>query len=393
MDIALRFLVVLSLLVIVGCDGSQQTASEDRPTAETAQPTVSEKENDADDADRPMADADATATEQRTDSEASRAPETVESDEITVREPTSTAEPPKSAGPDGPSDEQWQEWAAALAGRGDAAAGRQAAAEALDELAAGGSVDFMKVLGTGSPEARRCAAFFLMDRVDPSDPAIAKPFIAALSDEDGPVRHIALSVVKRFPEETLAGAAPQLAVMVADQSEQAANRAAVARLLGSLEADASQVLPALVRSMSEDPERSVRSACLMAVSRVAAPKDAVTAFQQVLARDAEASVRGLAAVRLGKLGPQATDATADLANALEDRDESVRRKAADALVEIGAPSVPDLTKKLRATDAATRRFAVFALSQLGPAASSSVDELKKRLQDEDEEVRKLADLE
>jgi len=391
MDIALRFLAVLFLFVIVGCDSPQQTASEGRPTAETAQPVVSESENETAEADRPMADVDETATEQHADGEAGPESEATEPVETTTDEPIDTDDPPASPAPGGPSDEQWREWAAALADRQDDVA-RQAAAEELDELASGGSIDFMRLLSAGSPEARRCAAFYLMDRVDPSDPAIAGLFIAALSDKDGPVRHIALSVVKRFPKEILVSAAPQLADMMADQSEQAANRAAVARLLGGLEAEARQVLAVLMRSMSEDPDRSVRSACLVAVSRVAEPKDAATVFWQVLARDAEATVRGLAAVRLGRLGHQTTDATAALADALQDSDEGVRHKARDALVAIGAPSVPHLTKKLQAADAATRGLAVFALGRLGPVASSAVDELEKRLQDKDEEVRKLADV-
>lgn len=386
MDISLRLLMVFLLLVAIGCDSSEGPAAEERPAAETAQPVVPgpvEEEESV----QPAADADETATDEDMVSE----PEVIKPAETTPPETTDTAKPPVSPAPRGPSDEQWQQWAAALTDRQDDAA-RRAAAEKLDELAAGGNVDFVEVLSAGSPEARRCAAFFLVDRVDPSDPAIAGPFIAALSDKDGPVRHIALSVVKRFPKETLVSAAPQLAEMMADQNEQAANRAAIARLLGGLEAEARPVQGELMRSMAEDPDQSVRSACLMAVSRVAEPPDAATVISQALARDTEAGVRGLAAVRLGRLGHQTDAATTALADALEDSDESVRQKARDALIAIGAPSVPPLTRKLQATDAATRRLAVFALGRLGPAASSAAAELKKRLQDEDEEVRKLAEL-
>jgi HEAT repeat protein len=201
-----------------------------------------------------------------------------------------------------------------------------------------------------------------------------------------------LSVAKRFPEDALVATAPQLAVTLENQGETAANRAAVARLIATLEADARPVLPKLLSSMHDDPDKSVRSASLMAVSRVAEPEDAVTAFRKTLTSDVDASVRGLAAVRLGKLGSAADLAAADLAGAMEDQEDNVARKAADALIAIGAASVPPAADKLTSTSPNVRRLAVFVLGRLGPAASPALDELRKRLQDEDQEVRQLAEL-
>jgi len=290
----------------------------------------------------------------------------------------------------GPTVAQWQAWAEALAGNDVAA--RQTAAEELDELATNGTVAFLDALRHESPDVRRCAAFYLIDRFDPSDAAMVQAFTGALSDPDGPVRRMALSVAKRFPKDALVAAAPQLATTLENQSETAANRAAVARLIATLEADARSVLPKLLSSMHDDPDKSVRSACLMAVSRVAEPEDAVKALRQTLTDDADASVRGLAAVRLGKHGPAAGAAVADLASAMEDRDDTMARKAADALIAIGAASVPPATDRLTSTNPNARRLAVFVLGKLGPVASPALDELRKRLQDDDQEVRKLAEL-
>jgi HEAT repeat protein len=202
---------------------------------------------------------------------------------------------------------------------------------------------------------------------------------------------MALSVASRFPRDAQVAAAPQLAAMLQDESETAANRANVVRLIGMLEDDARPVLPKLLASMRDDPDKSVRSACLMAVSRIADSQDALAVFRQALTGDAEAGVRGVAAARLGRLGPAAAAASPDLADALEDRDENVARKAADALVAIGAASVPPATDKLASADPRVRRLAVFVLGKLGTAALPALDELRKRLRDEDEEVRKLAE--
>jgi len=202
---------------------------------------------------------------------------------------------------------------------------------------------------------------------------------------------MALSVAKRLPRDAQVAAAPQLATTLENQSETAANRTAVARLIATLEADARPVLPKLLSAMQDDPDKSVRSACLMAVSRVAEPQDAVTAFRQTLTSDREPGLRGLAAVRLGRLGPTSVDAAPDLADALEDQDENVARKAADALVAIGAGAVSSAVEKLASANTNARRLAVFVLGKLGPAASPAIDELRKRLQDEDEEIRKLTE--
>lgn len=391
MDITLRLSWLLLLPVIVGCGGPEQTPSDDQPTTETTQatsPDVDEGDSEAAQSPRDVDRTDEPGKE-GTDTEGPESP-SPDPDRTTPSAPADGKPGPETAVAFGPTVAQWQAWAEALAGNDVAA--RQTAAEELDELATEGTVAFVDALRHESPDVRRCAAFYLIDRFDPSDAAMVQAFAGALSDPDGPVRRMALSVAKRFPKDALVTAAPQLATTLENQNETAANRAAVARLIATLEADARPVLPKLLSSMHDDPDKSVRSACLMAVSRVAEPEGAVKALRQTLTDDADASVRGLAAVRLGKLGPVAGAAVADLASAMEDRDEAMARKAADALIEIGAASVPPTTDRLTSTNPSVRRLAVFVLGKLGPAASPALDELRKRLQDDDQEVRKLAEL-
>ena len=381
MDITLRLSWIVVVAVVVGCGVSDQEPQDNGPTTETVPASDPDEEGGTSAASQAPRDAKETSPEGP--AEKTEAIETLEPDG------TASSSEPDAVEAYGPTIQQWQAWADALAGDNDEA--RRRAAEELDRLAAEGAVAFAECLRHESPEVRRCAAFYLIDRFDPSDAAMVQAFTAALSDEDGPVRRMALSVAKRLPRDAQVAAAPQLAATLEDQNETAANRAAVARLIATLEADARPVLSKLLSAMQNDPDRSVRSACLMAVSRVAEPQDAVTAFRQTLTSDQEPALRGLAAVRLGRLGPAAGDAAPDLANSLEDRDENVARKAADALIAIGAGSVSPAADKLTSASTNARRLAVFVLGKLGPAASPAVDELRKRLQDEDEEIRKLTE--
>jgi len=381
MDITLRLSLILALAFLVGCGSPDQEPQDDGPSSETAP------------ASDPDGDEGTSATSQSPPDVKEPVAEVpaakVGATETPDPDPTPSSSEPDTVEPLDPPIEQWQAWAEALAGDNDEA--RSRAAEDLDGLAAEGTVAFAECLRHESPEVRRCAAFYLIDRFDPSDAAMVQAFTAALSDEDGPVRRMALSVAKRLPRDAQVAAAPQLATTLENQSETAANRTAVARLIATLEADARPVLPKLLSAMQDDPDKSVRSACLMAVSRVAEPQDAVTAFRQTLTSDREPGLRGLAAVRLGRLGPTSVDAAPDLADALEDQDENVARKAADALVAIGAGAVSSAVEKLASANTNARRLAVFVLGKLGPAASPAIDELRKRLQDEDEEIRKLTE--
>lgn len=269
---------------------------------------------------------------------------------------------------------------------------RDAASQKLDERGAESVSHILRLMSDPAAQVRRGAAFYLIERFDASNSEIVSAFTAALADEDATVRHIALSIVPRFPPTAVLGAAPQLATMLRGEREGKANRAAIARLLGGLEVDARPLLPELVCTAKEDHEAVVRSACLMAIARVAEPAAAAAAFRHSLTQDTDANVRGTAAARLGRVGPAAATAVGELADALADKAPAVCEKALEALQQIGAPAVPALIEKLVAHDPQVRRRAVLGLGAIGLPAKPALDALKKLLADPDQDVKQLADM-
>jgi len=284
---------------------------------------------------------------------------------------------------------QWRAWATALAG-GDVTA-KEAASDSLDRAAAADPQPLWAMLEDASPEVRRGAIFYWLDRFDPADAEAVTALSRRLTDPDPAVRAIAMSAARRFPVEALMRALPQLSLVLADREGNAETRAAAARLIGSLDAQGREAAPALMEAAGGDPEPSVRSACLLSLCRAADADQAVAALQQALQQDAQASIRGLAAVRLGKLGPPAAAAAPALATALADRDETVGRKAADALAELGPAAVTPAVGKLDAADVRVRRLAVFVLAKLGADAKPALEALRHRLADPDDQVKQLAE--
>lgn len=282
----------------------------------------------------------------------------------------------------------WRTWAASLAG--DDVVAREAAAAALERAAATDSQSLWKLLEDTAPEVRRGAVYYWLDRFDPADPRAVAALQRRLTDPDPAVRAIALSAARRFPPQALQETLPPLSRVLADRQGSAETRAAAARLIGTLDAQGRDAAAALAQAAAEDPEPSVRAACLLALCRVALADQAVAVLRQALQQDEHANVRGVAAVRLGKL--RSASAAADLAAALADAEESVRRKAADALVELGPAAVTSTAAQLESADVGVRRLAVFVLGQLGADAQDAVAALRQRLQDPDSEVRQLAAL-
>jgi HEAT repeat protein len=270
-------------------------------------------------------------------------------------------------------------------------ASRQAAAEDL-ERAIGQlpRAAQLAMLQDPSVDRRRCIAFYLVDRFDPADAPATDSFLGALTDADATVRHVALTAARRLTPAQLTGAVGKLEGLLAPQGEDGPHRAAVARLLGGLGTDAREALPALLESQHGDPDAGVRSACLVAVTRIAEPAAQVEALRRSLAQDSDATVRGVAAVRLGKLGPAAAGAVPELADSLDQPDESLTPKAVEALISIGAPAVPALIPRLRSPRTTTRSWAVVALGRIGPDAAAAVQPLETSLNDEDSQVRQLA---
>ncbi|MCL4203058.1 MAG: HEAT repeat domain-containing protein [Pirellulaceae bacterium] len=299
---------------------------------------------------------------------------------------------PEEAALDGlPPDAQWQTWSQSLTGGTPDA--RRSAADAITRTLTPFSPDQVAgLLKHESSGVRRCAAFYLLERFDPNDSKSAAAMAGALSDDDATVRHIALSAVRRLPAAKLVLVVPQLTAILKSPQEDATNRASIVRLLGGLERQAESALPLLVEILQTDPDASVRSAAAVAIPRMADPAQAADWLRQALAKESDPTVQTVLVVRLGRIGSPAAAAVEVLAGTLSTSDQELQRRVIDALIAIGEPSVPQLIELLKSPNVQFRRLAVFALGRLGTVAASAAEPLKACLNDEDAEVRQLAEI-
>ncbi len=265
------------------------------------------------------------------------------------------------------------------------------AALELEKLGDEAQTDLVALLGDAQTEARRGAAYYLLAKFNPNDAKQVQGYSALLEDPEPFLRGLGLQAVRRMQKSDQAAAVPRLAKMlIASQEPIAENRAALARLLGSLKKDAAPAIAALTSGAKADESPKVRGAYLVAISQIAAPTEALPAFRQGLA-DQDAAVRLVAAARLRQLKTAAAPAAEELAQALEDGDGSVREVAAEALVEVGAPAVEPLLKQVDSKTARTRQLAIACLGKLGPEAKAALPLVEKHLTDEDPEVKKVAE--
>ena len=250
----------------------------------------------------------------------------------------------------------------------------------------------LTLMKDSSETVRQGAAYYLTGRFAIQDIALQQAFLEALEDENSKVRQLALQMVARMPVKTIRPAIPQLVSMLDASAEDERNRATVARFLGRLKIEWQQVLPALIKSVKQDPADAVRKASLFGVSRIALPKEAVPVYLHVLSQDKEVSVRRTAAVQLGRLGPEAAAACPELGAAMAAEDDQLSDTAAAALTRIGAKAVPELIRQVSSSVPRARRLAIYSLGVLGPPAKPAIPTLKLCLKDEDAEVRQLAEM-
>ena len=201
------------------------------------------------------------AVETAPGSASSATPPGVESPSPAAAESAPTGEPPSQGLATKPSDsekpeqaganaavplEQLPSWAAALVGNDVQA--REAASEKLDRVSIAGPQPLMPLLQDASPDVRRGTIFYLLDRFDPADAAVVAALAKCLTDQDAPVRRLALTAAQRFPLDGLVQWLPQLIEIMKHPQESADSRAAAARLIGTLEGAARKAVPALVRA-------------------------------------------------------------------------------------------------------------------------------------------------
>jgi HEAT repeat protein len=240
-------------------------------------------------------------------------------------------------------------------------------------------------------EVRRGTAVYLLTQFDPaiSDQVVA--FSALLGDNDRTVRGMALNAVKQFRPADQIAVLPQLTAMLNPAREdRAENRVAIARLCGTLKAEAAATLQPLEVSSASDPDSKVRATAYSSIAQIANPPTAVPILARGLA-DQDASVRLVAAARMRQLGPAAAVVAKELAAVLGDADSSVAETAAEALIRIGQPAIEPLAGQLASKSTSARKLALACLAKIGPPAKPVTAQIDKCRQDADPQVRQLAE--
>lgn len=384
-------LVLLMLRLIPGCGASDPTGVPSREPlgpAAAEQPLVEapDRQAEAQDPKRPSTPDGSLLSDLPDQDEPPKAGIVMEATNLkevaAASDPTSTELPPET---------QWETWCESLTS-GTPEARRQAAERIAQTLRPFSSEGLAALLAHDSAFVRRGVAFDLLERFNPNDDRIAAAFIRSLADQDATLRHIALTAVRRLPHDQLLAALEPLTSLMISPAESPANRIAVIRLIASMQSQAQDALPLLHDLLQTDTDAAVRSASAVAITRVAAPPQAVQWLQRALADEPDPAVRMVLVVRLGRIGTPAAAALDELSQTLRTKDAELQRAAIDAMIAIGKPSVPHLILLLDSSDIAIRRLAVFALGSLGPVAADAAETLQTRLQDQDVEVRQLAEI-
>lgn len=265
------------------------------------------------------------------------------------------------------------------------------AATELEKLGADADKELLPLLEDAKVEVRRGAAFHLLGRFNPNDAQHVAAFTKLLRDPDRTVRGIGLSAVNQMHPNDQVAAVPQLATLLDPKSEdKPENRAAIARLFGSLKSEAAAAANQLARVAVEDPDARVRSASLVALSQVAEPSSNLPVFTKAL-KDTDPAVRQVAVARLRQMGNAATGSADELAGALGDTNPRVRDAAAEVLIRLGGPAVGPLAEVTASGNLDSRKLALACLARIGPRASSAMPAIEKALMDPDPQIRMLAE--
>ena len=304
-----------------------------------------------------------------------------------------TVDKPKPVTPAPTEKDPLRELAARLIEPTDKAGWRisESAALELERLGPDAAKKLLPLLGDSQLEVRRGAAFHLLSSFDPAVPEQVKAFQKLLDDKDATVRNIGFQAVKQLPPTEIAAASAQLATLLdATHETKAENRAAVARLAGTLGAKGVPFADALQKAATSDSDDRVRSAAIFAFLQVGAtPETAVPLLQKAL-KDPKPSVRLVAAGRLRSLAAKAEPAAADLGIALADENEDVRLAVSEALVRIGPPALTPLRTALETGNANAKKLALACLSAFGPAAKEVLPAIQKAQGDADKTVSEAA---
>lgn len=177
-------------------------------------------------------------------------------------------------------------------------------------------------------------------------------------------------------------------------------RLSAIEVLEMMGANAAPGVPDLTRRLA-DPDLFTRWAAARTLGRIG-PRDhagTVEGLARMVEEDRDLDARLAAAVALQRYGPDGRGGVSALRFALRTGDPDLRIRAIRALEGIGTDArtaVPDLADALSHRDVRVRRVAVEALGRFGPilwespGAATAIEELRKAIEDPDNEVSRKA---
>lgn len=374
---------IVLLLVVTGCS-SEKSASSMGDMAKKEAVTSPSADSPGDAQAEPTQDS---ALKEPTGSTPSADVKDVEPAKPADKKPAKNTSGDISPSPKRRVDPEASKWLAGMLGD---ATERLESIERLDEMGDSAIAAATDVMRTGDADGRRGAAAYLGIRVSPRDEEAIGELCSALNDADVQVRHEALQAIDRLPKSQLVYALAGLIALAERSDEDESFRVLALRKLGSLGADGRMASATLESLGREDASAKVRLAAFSTMSKVAEAKFAEKFYADRLANSQDADERRLAAKWLGRVTTTAAGLDA-LVSAFADSEKEVRMAASASLVEIGKPAVPALAQGLEAPESQMRQYSAFTLGKLGSLGSGAIDQLRKATQDDDEQVRKVAE--
>ena len=263
---------------------------------------------------------------------------------------------------------------------------RQAAMDALASLgpsARAATSALVERLGD-KDTAIQLSAVRAIGKLGSGDPALAKRLVGML---DGAGIDLRLAVVeslggfRKLPDSAVTSLVGVLEV------NHAATQAAAFAALAKLGPIAKPALPALNRALAND-NAGVRASALDALAKVEPNDKKLLAALKSALGDSSATVRHTAIRELGELGPDARPAGPELFVRLDVSED--RQVTMDALRRVRVRDVDLYISALDNDEPLVRLFACQALRRVGKGARKAEPELRKRLRDDYDYVRREA---
>ena len=221
---------------------------------------------------------------------------------------------------------------------------------------------------------------FVAMRGSACEDEVVGDLLAALRDEEWPVRRRAASVLSKLGQASDEVVGVLLAALRDEDSDV---RWSAAEALGEMGKVSDEVVDALLAAL-RDEEWSVRRSAAEALGKLGKVLDEVVGALLAALRDEKAFVRRSAALALGELGKVSGEVVGALLAALRDEDAGVRKSAAFVLGELGKPVnevLAELAKALRSRSVWVVAGAAWALGKLGRADEQTIQTFARLLRD------------